>query len=441
MRWSGDGFRPCHDEEQIKEDAMSEHVQAASADRTHRIRPMSGRDPHEIGRTATPLELLFDLVFVVAIGQAANQLAHLVAEGHYGAGIGAFAFAMFAVLWAWINFSWFASAFDTDDWPYRLATMVQMVGVTVLGLGLPQMFHSIDSGHGVDTRIIVAGYVVMRVAMVFLWLRAARQCPPHRAACLAYAKTIVLAQIGWVTMSFLHLSLVPAAVMFVALLLVEMAGPYLAETRHGGTPWHAHHMAERYGLLAIIALGEGVIGTVASLSAVVEAQGWTTDAVLVAVAGMGLTFGMWWCYFLLPAGEILHVHRERSFLLGYGMLPVLAAIAATGAGLHVAALYIEYEAHIGPVATVLALAIPVAVYLAGFYLMYSVLFADVDAFHALLGVLTAVVLAAGPLLAASGVSMAVCLLVVMLAPVVTVVGYEIHGHRHVAAALARTLRG
>jgi len=81
------------------------------------------------------------------------------------------------------------------------------------------------------------------------------------------------------------------------------------------------------------------------------------------------------------------------------------------------------------------------VYLAGFYLMYSVLFADVDAFHALLGVLTAVVLAAGPLLAASGVSMAVCLLVVMLAPVVTVVGYEIHGHRHVAAALARTLRG
>jgi low temperature requirement protein LtrA len=420
---------------------MSEHVQAASADLTHRIRPMSGRDPHEIGRTATPLELLYDLVFVVAIGQAANQLAQLVAEGHYGAGTGAFAFAMFAVLWAWINFSWFASAFDTDDWPYRLATMVQMVGVTVLGLGLPQMFHSIDSGHGIDTRIIVAGYVVMRIAMVFLWLRAARQCPPHRAACLAYAKTIVLAQIGWVTMSFLHLSLVPAVLAFVALLLVELAGPYLAETRHGGTPWHAHHMAERYGLLAIIALGEGVIGTVASLSAVVEAQGWTTDAVLVAVAGMGLTFGMWWCYFLLPVGEILHAHRERSFLWGYGMLPVLAAIAATGAGLHVAALFIEHEAHIGPVATVLALAIPVAVYLAGFYLMYSGLFADVDAFHALLGALTAVVLAAGPLLAASGVSMAVCLLVVMLAPVVTVVGYEIHGHRHVAVALERTLRG
>ncbi len=55
---------------------------------------------------------------------------------------------------------------------------------------------------------------------------------------------------------------------FVLLLtLVECTGPYIAETRKGGTPWHAHHIAERYGLLIIIALGEGIIGTIASLSA------------------------------------------------------------------------------------------------------------------------------------------------------------------------------
>lgn len=420
---------------------MSEHRNAAQVHLTHRIRAMAGRDPHESGRTATPLELLYDLVFVVAIGQAANQFAHLVAEGHYGAAIGGFAFAMFAVIWAWINFTWFASAFDTDDWPYRLATMVQMVGVTVLGLGLPQMFHSIDAGHAIDNRVMVAGYVVMRVAMVFQWLRAARQSPARRAACLAYAKVTVLAQLGWVAMTFAHLTLGATVVVVVALLLVELGGPYLAETRRGGTPWHAHHVAERYGLLAIIALGEGVIGTVASLSAIIQVQGWTTDAVLVGVAGMGLTFGMWWCYFLLPAGDILHVHRERSFMWGYGSLPLLAAIAATGAGLHVAALFIEQKAHIGPVATVLALAVPVAVYLTGFYLLWSGMFADVDPFHALLGILTAVVLAAGPLLAMLGVSMAVCLLVVMLAPVVTVLGYEMHGHRHVAEALERALRG
>ena len=419
---------------------MSEHGTAARSDLAHRMRCMTGRDPHEAGRAATALELLYDLVFVVAIGQAANQLAHLVAEGHYAAGIGGFAFAMFAVLWAWINFSWFASAFDTDDWPYRLATMVQMVGVTVLGLGLPQMFHSIDTGHGIDNRVMVAGYVVMRVAMLFHWLRAARQEPRCRAACLVYVRTIVLAQIGWVVTSFMHLSVLPAALIVIALLLVELGGPYLAETRHGGTPWHAHHMAERYGLLAIIALGEGVVGTVASLSAVVELQGWTADAVMVAVAGMGLTFGMWWCYFMLPIGEILHVRRERSFLWGYGSLPILAAIAATGAGLHVAALFIAHKAHIGPLATVLALAIPVAVYLIGIYALYSSMFSDIDPFHALLLFLTTLVLVAGPLLAAAGVSMAVCLLVIMLAPAVTVVGYELRGHRHVAEALERVLR-
>jgi low temperature requirement protein LtrA len=81
------------------------------------------------------------------------------------------------------------------------------------------------------------------------------------------------------------------------LLVIEMARPVIAERSKGGTPWHAHHIADRYGLLTIITLGEGVIGTVASLSAVVESQGWTSDAALVAVAGTGLTFGLWWMYF------------------------------------------------------------------------------------------------------------------------------------------------
>ena len=412
----------------------------APPDRTHRIRRMLGRNPHEHGRVATTLELLFDLVFVVAIGQAANQLAHLLAEGHLVAAIGGFCFAMFAVIWAWINFSWFASAFDTDDWLYRLTTMLQMVGVTILGLGLPPMFHSVDAEEGINNRVMVAGYVVMRIAMVFQWLRAASHSPERREACLAYVKTIVASQIGWVAFACVDLRLWPSTFITAALLVIELGGPYLAEKRYGGTPWHAHHIAERYGLLAIIALGEGVVGTVASLSAVVDESGWTTDAMLVAIAGMGLTFGMWWCYFLLPAGEVLHVRRERSFAWGYGSLPVLAAIAATGGGLHVAALFIEHKTHIGPVATVLALAVPVGVYLAGIYWLYNTLLADIDPFHALLMVVTALVLVTGPLLAAAGVSMAVCLLVVMLAPAVTVIGYEMRGHRHIANALERTLR-
>jgi low temperature requirement protein LtrA len=260
----------------------------------------------------TPLELLYDLTFVVAFGVAGEQLAHLLAEGHFAAGLLGFYIAVFAICWAWINYSWFASAYDTDDWAFRVATMVQMVGVIILALGLPQVFHSIDEGHTIDNSVTVAGYVVMRVAMLFLWLRAARQDPPRRRACQTYAVTIRVAQVGWFLLLVAHLSVAVFVVWAQLLMLVEMAGPIVAERGKGGTPWHAHHIAERYGLLTIITLGEGVIGTVASLSAVLESQGWSLDAALVAVAGTGLTFGLWWIYFTVPSAEVLQIHRERG---------------------------------------------------------------------------------------------------------------------------------
>ena len=113
---------------------------------THSVLPMGGRDPHEEHRAATPLELLFDLTFVIAFGVAADELAHALATDHIGEGLVGFGFATFAISWAWIFWTWFASAYDTDDWIYRLLTMVQMVGVLVLALGLPAMFESIDEG-------------------------------------------------------------------------------------------------------------------------------------------------------------------------------------------------------------------------------------------------------------------------------------------------------
>ncbi|WP_048632018.1 low temperature requirement protein A [Mycolicibacterium aurum] len=406
----------------------------------HRIRQMAGRDPHEPGRAATPLELLFDLTFVVAFSVAASEFAHLLAAGHVAAGLAAFFFAMFAVCWAWINFSWFASAYDTDDWVYRLTTMLQMVGVLILALGLPQMYASIEHGGHVDNTVVVAGYVVMRIAMVTQWLRAAAQDPPRRKACLTYALWITLAQIGWIVAIFIHTSVPATAAIVVGLVLVEVVGPVIAERKLGGTPWHAHHIVERYGLFTIIALGEGVVGTVASLTAVVGQQGWSVEAVFVAVAGAGLTFGMWWTYFALPQADILHARRERSFGFGYLHLVVFASIVATGAGLHVAAYYIEHHSELSSVATVATVVIPVGVYILTVHVLYSLMARTVARLHVLLLVLTAVLLGTALLLAANGLSMANCLLVVTLAPVVSVVGHELFGHRHAAEVIARYSR-
>jgi low temperature requirement protein LtrA len=407
----------------------------------HRIRRMAGRDPDEQHRAATPLELLFDLTFVVAFGIAANEFAHLLAENHVGAGLLGFSFATFSVCWAWINFSWFASAYDTDDWVYRLMTMVQMVGVIIMALGFGPMFASIEHGEHVDNRVMVAGYIVMRIALVGQWLRAASQDPEHRRACLTYALWVTIGQVGWLAALLLQTS-IPVTFVAVAVLIgVETMGPLLAETRRGGTPWHAHHIAERYGLLAIIALGEGVVGTVASLSAVVSAQGWSFDCAFVVVAGVGLTFGMWWSYFVMPQAELLHAHRERSFWFGYLPIVMYGAIVATGAGLHVAAYYIEQRSKLSSVETVLAVGLPVGLYIVSIYVLYFVIVRKVAGFHLVLLVLTAAVLAIAVWLAAAGYSMANCLLVVTVAPLVTVVGYEVAGHRHAAADIDKALQG
>jgi low temperature requirement protein LtrA len=409
----------------------------AATDRAHRRRRFRGRDPDEDHRAATPLELLYDLTIVVAFGTASDELAHYVAEDHVGAGVAGFAFASFAVSWAWLNYSWFASAYDTDDWVFRLATMVQMVGVLVVALGLPQMFASVDHGDTLDIGVMVAGYVVMRVALGFLWWQVTRHDRERGRAARVYMTTIGVAQVGWVVLAVAGLSVGTTFALFSVLLAIELVGPFIAE-RRASTPWHPHHIAERYGLLVIITLGEVIIGTVASLNAVVHGEaGWTVDAALLAIAGVGLTFGSWWMYFALPWAEPIVRHRERGFPFGYGHLFLFSALAAMGGGLHVAAYSLENESSLGATGTVLSVAIPVAVYVGVLFALYSILMRTRDPFHIALLAGTAAVLVLSIVLAASGVNMSVCLVVLALAPAVTVVGYEALGHRHVADALER----
>jgi low temperature requirement protein LtrA len=259
---------------------------------------------------------------------------------------------------------------------------------------------------------------------------------------MTYIWTISVSQVFWVVLAIVDLPLETTAVAGGALIALEMAGPFIAERRKGGTPWNAHHIAERYGLLVIITLGEGIIGTVASINAVVHgSEGWTVDAAVVAFAGVGLIFAAWWTYFAIPWADVLALHRERSFVWGYGHIVIFASLAAIGAGLHVAAYYLEHETVIGPTGTVLATAIPVTVYILALYGIYAAFTRHADPFHLSLLAGTAAVLVLSVVLAALGAGVAVCLLVLMFAPVVTVLGYETLGYRHVEEALARMRPG
>lgn len=397
-----------------------------------RLVPMRGRDPQEGERASTPLELLFDLVFVVAVGTSAAQFAEMAAEGHIAKGVAAFLFAMFAICVAWISFTWFASSFDTDDWLYRILTMLTMVGVVVFALGLAPMFHSIDKGHHVDTRLMVIGYVVMRVPLAAQWWRASRQSPQFRVVALRNIRWMLIVQAGWVVFGFVPMPLALTVPIGVFLGAVELLIPVLAQGGANGTPWHPQHIAERYSLLAIITLGEGIVGTIGSSQGLlggVAGEDWTWNAVAVVITGIGLTFGMWWVYFMMPFGTFLQHRPTYGYFFGYGHILAFVGIAGAGAGLHILGLYLESGSELTERDAVVLLVVPVTLYLATIYTLHDVLIGRFDPLHLINLVLTGGLLVAAVVLAAVGAPISLCLLLTMAAPFVTVLAYEAGAHR------------
>jgi low temperature requirement protein LtrA len=335
---------------------------------------MSGRDIDEENRVSSSLELLFDLTFVVAVAQIALQLARTISAGTaLTDGLGPYLMVFFAIWWAWLNFTWFASAYDTDDLPYRLTTMVQMAGVLVLAAGVQSAFDK-QQYFG-----ITLGYFIMRVGLVGQWVRAGIENPDGRRTAFRYAGAITLVQFGWIARLLLPPEL--GALTFILLALADVSVPLWAE-RTGLTPWHPHHIAERYGLFTIILLGESVSAVTIAVQKALDLSGVSVSLVVVALGGLVLLFGLWWLYFLEPAGEGLASHRSRSFLWGYGHYLLFAAIAAIGAALEVAVEAGTSEAGthgagtpaaISPLVLGYALAIPVALFFVLLFLLHAVI--------------------------------------------------------------------
>ena len=331
-----------------------------------RIR-MTARAVDEPHRVATQLELLFDLTFVVAVAGIVAQLGHGVAEGHATEVVGPFLQVFFAIWWAWMNFTWFASSYDTDDVPYRLLTLLQMGGVLILATGVPAAF---ATG---DYRTITLGYLVMRVGLIALWLRAAREDPESRGTAIRYAVGITAVEILWLVRLLLAelgvLTGVAPAVLFVALAAAELAVPAWAE-RNRGTSWHPHHIAERYALFTIILLGESVLAVSTGIADVVG-SGLDGSLLLVAGSGLVLLFALWWLYELEPSGDGLSTRRGRSFLWGYGHYGIFAALAALGAGLEAAVRQTGDHDAADPLGTGYAVALPTAAFLTLLWLSHA----------------------------------------------------------------------
>jgi low temperature requirement protein LtrA len=285
---------------------------------------MTPRDRAEPNRGASPLELLFDLVFVIAVSQAAGGLHELISEGRPGEGVLAYLMLFFAVWWAWMNFTWFASAFDTDDWAYRLMTFVQMGGALLLAAGVH------DAMHSSDFTLVTWGYVVMRLAVVGQWLRAAASHPASRRTALAFAIGIAAVQALWVARLYL-LDTTAQFVVFFVLVLADVAVPLVAE-RQGRTAWHPHHIADRYGCFTLIVLGESVLASATAVFAARGSSAHVLDLAGLAAAGLLIAAGMWWVYFVREQGPRL-ARIDSGFRFGYAHYAIFAAAGAVSAGI------------------------------------------------------------------------------------------------------------
>ncbi|GGP02073.1 low temperature requirement protein A [Nonomuraea glycinis] len=322
-----------------------------------RLIPMAARDPHEPGRSASMLELFFDLVFVVAVSIASIQLHHALTEGHVLDGLVTYGLVFFGIWWAWMNFTWFATSFDTDDWLYRVLTIVQMAGVLVLAAGIEPAFTD------ADYTLPILSYVVMRLAMVAQWLRASRSDASIRRTAQVYAGGIAAVQVLWLLQ--LTLPDVLGRITLVLLIVVEIAIPVIAQ-RRGTTPWHPHHITERYGLFTLILLGESLL---ASSNAIIEAVH-DTDALgpLISIAALTfvVTAALWWIYFWPPHHRSITSFRE-SLRYGYVHYFVFAAAGAFSAGIEVQIDVLTGHSELSDLAASFAVTIPIAVFLAGIW--------------------------------------------------------------------------
>jgi low temperature requirement protein LtrA len=319
------------------------------------LRRMSGRDPGETHRASTPLELLFDLTFVVAVAQAATQLEHALAADHAVHALAGYAVVFFGLWWAWVNFTWFASAYDTDDVAYRLLTLLQMAGVLVFAAGIPAAFEHFDYA------TVVAGYVIMRLALVAQWLRAARGDPAGRAGTLRYAIGITVVQLGWI--GSLWLTGVPGRASFAVLAAAELAVPAWAEFGGRATPWHPGHISERYGLFTIIVLGEVIAAIAAAVQTALGHSRASPGLLTVAAAGLVLVFALWWSYFKHSATERIRDSLRWTFVWAFAHYLIFAAVAALGAGLQVAVGTLDHEARVTPIYAAFTVAIPLTTFM------------------------------------------------------------------------------
>jgi low temperature requirement protein LtrA len=286
---------------------------------TFRLEPPHLRttDSPDEERHATWFELFFDLVFVAALSQLAGSLA----RHPTGATFARFAALFVVVVWAWVLYTLYSNRFDTDDLIFRLAKSGAMLAIAAVAVEIPEVMTGDAGGAG-----FAAGYVVLRVLLIALYLRALYDVPGEGRR-LSRINTIGY---GATTGAWLASIFVASPSRYI-LWGLAMGVDVLIPTRAWATlKEHAvtiSHLTERFGTFFIIVLGQAVVEVVAGVS------GFEFTASTWAVAGICLVIALclWWIYFDLADTSVVG-RGALGLVYVYCHFPLLAGVAVFGVG-------------------------------------------------------------------------------------------------------------
>ena len=313
-------------------------VSASRSSDSHRVHAVLREDER-----VTPLELFFDLVFVLALTQCTTLIAHTPTWGGVLKGM----LVLGMLWWSWVGYAWLTSVVDPEEGAVRLAIFVAMGAFLVAALCVPGAF-------GKDALLFAAAYAVVRAAHIFLFMLASRDDPALRRSVLGLAGSTAVGA-GLLFVAAAASGSLRVGIWGIALLL-DMGGPFV----FGQDGWRLvpAHFAERHGAVVIIALGESIValgvGARASIGAGVVAAG---------VLGVVVAAALWWVYFdvtaivarrrLQKASE----GRQRNGIArdsySYLHFPMIAGVALLAVGLKVTLEHVGRPLALVPAATLL----------------------------------------------------------------------------------------
>lgn len=243
------------------------------------------RDGHEA--RVCFVELFFDLIYVFAV----TQLSHNLLEKLSWDGAVQSLVLWFAVWLAWQYTAWVTNWFDPETLPVRSMLLAIMGVGLVMAAALPEAF-------GARALVFAISYVVIQVgrtAFVLASLGRAHELAPNFRRMLGWLSISAVLWIAGALLPPYRLGLWALAV--ACEYFSPMTGfwlPGLGRSRTGDWTIEGGHLAERCQLFVIVALGETLLMTGATLA---HAAQWEAPVLVAYVVSFAGALAMWWMYF------------------------------------------------------------------------------------------------------------------------------------------------